>query len=363
MSGDPAVARLEGVGARLRGLKAAYGNARAIIGLAVSIGALVWVLRGVDLAQLWELTRGVDPLYFVALNLLLALNLAMRTWRWRLLVQPLMPCRLASLFSANLIGFAANNILPARLGEVVRAVVGARLTGLPLGASAASIVLERMLDGPVLLAFFSAVLLCLEPAAAAGPFDAGYFRAAILTFLAGYLAALAVLIAVARWPQAVVGPLARAAGLISPRLGVRVRQALLAFQEGLAVLRREHLLVRLLVLSVGLRLPLFVMHWLFLPAVGLPLDLMLAALATLGAGLASTLPSGPGYVGTYQLAVFWALRLGGAPEQEAWAYAILYWAGQYFPLVAVGLSEAWRRGLSLGRLSNPPAAPSPNPRR
>ncbi|MFZ5585311.1 MAG: lysylphosphatidylglycerol synthase transmembrane domain-containing protein [Thermodesulfobacteriota bacterium] len=345
------MARLEAAGARWRGLRVAFGNARAVLGLAISAAALVWVLRGVDLAELWRLTKSVDPLYFAALNLLLALNLILRTWRWRLLVHPLLPCRFSALFSANLIGFAANNILPARLGEVVRAVAGARLTGMPLGASAASIVLERMLDGPVLLAFFAGVLLCLRPEAAAGPFDADYFRAAILTFLAGYLVILALLMAVARRPRLVVTPLARASGYFSPRLGVRLRQALLAFQQGLAVLRRERLLARLLALSVALRLPLFIMHWIFLPAVGLPLDVMLAALATLGAGLASTLPSGPGYVGTYQLAVYWALRLGGAPEQEAWAYAILYWAGQYFPLVAVGLAEAWRRGLSLNRLS------------
>lgn len=337
------------------------GVGRALLGLAVSLGCLVYVLRQVDLDALWQQTRQLDLLYVLGLNLLLALSLLLRSRRWQLLLRPIRPCAFGALFSANLIGFAANNLLPTRLGEAVRAVAGARLTGLSLGASAASIVLERMLDGPVMLAFIFAVLLCLEPGAAAGPFSAGHFRAAGWTFLVGYLAALLGLLALARWPRPLVDPLARGLARLQPRWGARLRRGLLAFHQGLLALGRQGLLGRLVLLSLALRLPLLAMHWLFLPAVGLPPSLLLAALATLGAGLASTLPAGPGYVGAYQLAVFWALRLGDAPEPEAWAYAILYWAGQWFPLVLVGLLEAWRRGLGPGRRPADPRSPEQQP--
>ena len=143
-----------------------------------------------------------------------------------------------------------------------------------------------------------------------------------------------------------MGPISRAVARFHMRLAVRVRQTLFAFQEGLGSLRRPSTVLKVLLLSVAVRAPILLMHWVYLPAVGLPLDLMMAAMAALGGGLASSLPSGPGYIGTYQLAVYQALLLCQAPAQEALAYSLLYWAAQYFPLVAYGLYEAWRTGLT-----------------
>lgn len=353
--------RLDGVPLSPRQANPLRGWGRSLAGLALGLSCLGLALRDLDWRTLARLIRDLDPWYLVGLNLLLALSLGLRVVRWRLLLprQPQTPW--PPLASAMVVGYAANNLLPARLGEVVRAWAGARLAGLPLGTVAASMVAERVLDGPVMLAFFFLVLPWLDPAARAGAFSAAYFRAAALSLLLVYLLLLALLAALLAWGERVSGPLVRLAGRLGPRPAHGLRRGLDSFLAGLHFLGGPRRLLGLLLLSVALRVPLFAMHWMFLPAVGLPLDLMMAAMATVGAGLASTLPSGPGYIGTYQLAVFWGLRLCGAPKQPALAYALLYWSGQYFPLVVAGLVEAWRQGFAIQNPWRRPPAASPDP--
>ena len=91
--------------------------------------------------------------------------------------------------------------------------------------------------------------------------------------------------------------------------------------------------------------------YLFLPAVGLPHNLLVAAMALAGASLAAAVPSGPGYIGTTQLAMMWAMMMAGAEADRAAAFAMIFWAACYFPITVAGLVEMMRRGLSLGSLS------------
>ena len=271
----------------------------------------------------------------------------MRTLRWQLLLEPVKQAGFAPLFSANIIGFMANNLLPARLGELVRALVASRLVKAPLAGTLASLVVERMLDGPVVLGFVLVVLFCLDPQAAAGPLTVDALRAAGMSLFLVWLALLLLLAAAVRWPAKVAGAVGGAAARLSLRLGARLRRVLLTFGQGLAPLKRPKLLLRLLLLSLGVRAFIFLMHTVFLAAVGLPLDLMLGAMTTLAALLATSIPAAPGSIGAFQLATYWALIMVGAPEQPALAYSILYWAAQYFPLVAAGLVETYRQGFNL----------------
>ena len=322
------------------------------LGIALSLACLVWVLREVDFFQLWQAVRRTNPLYILLVNVLFAGSFIMRTFRWQLLLQPVKRADFAPLFSSNIIGFMANNLLPARLGELVRALVASRLAKAPLAGTLASLVVERMLDGPVVLGFLLVVLFFLDPQAEAGPLTVAAIKTAGLSLFTVWLIMLALMAAAVRWPEQVANTVGAAAARLSLRLGVRLRRVLLTFGQGLAPLRRPRLLISLFLLSLGVRAFIFLMHTVFLAAVGLPLDIMLGAMATLAALLATSIPAAPGSIGAFQLATYYALVMVGAPEQPALAYSILYWAAQYFPLVAAGLVETYRQGLNFRFLSS-----------
>ena len=325
-------------------------NRPTMIGLVVSLACLAWFLKDVDFTRLWELARGINPLYALSSLALLCVTFWFRSLRWRVLLAPIKDCPLGGLLSANLIGFMANNVLPARLGEFVRAYAAAKLVQVPASGALATIVVERVLDGLALCAMLFTTLLFVEPGARAGSFDLIFLRGAGVTLLGVFLFALAVLWGLLIWPGRVMSLATGLAGRISPKLSAWVGEALSGFSQGLAVLKRGRSLLPLVLLTGAVWLPVLGMNTVFLPAVGMPPLVFWGALALVGENMASAVPAAPGYVGTFQLAVLWALVLGGAPEDKATAYAILFWALTYFAVTLGGLFEMWRRGMSLGSL-------------
>ena len=323
---------------------------QVFLGLAVSLACLAYALAKVDFARLWEQTLKVNPLYFLAVTALLGLAFWVRSVRWRILLAPMGHCRLGPLYSATLMGFMANNVLPTRLGEFVRAYAISRLEEVPAAGALATLVVERVLDGLTLLLVLFGGLLLTDPLARAGSFNVDYLRTAGYALLAAYAGVLAFMAALWRWPGAVTGLFSALAGRLSPNWGPKTAELLKHFTGGLAVLGHGKKLVSLLLLSFGLWSVYAVLFTVFLPAVGLPLSLFLGIMALAGAGLAGVVPAGPGYVGTMQLAVAWTLSMAGTRLDQALAYSFIFWAAQYFPVTLAGLIEMWRQGMSLASL-------------
>ena len=113
--------------------------ARALVALAVSGGALAWFLSGVEWAPLQAALAAVELGWVALASLLLLGEFVLRAVRWRVLLRPLgTEARTVDLFAAQVIGAAANTLLPLRAGEVAKPVVAARRAQAPLPAVVAS---------------------------------------------------------------------------------------------------------------------------------------------------------------------------------------------------------------------------------
>src|SRR5688572_20419721 len=133
------------------------------IGVAVS-ALLLWVaVRGVSLDEVLGELRRVRPLWLVPVILSLFVRFWLTAVRWQLLLRPIKQIGVHRLFAVTLIGFMANNVLPARLGEFVRAYALGRAEGLPPSLPFATIVIERIFDGFTLLLFLLGGLSFLRP--------------------------------------------------------------------------------------------------------------------------------------------------------------------------------------------------------
>src|SRR5207237_10002072 len=116
----------------------------------------------------WRLIFPAVALYFVGVWL--------RSARWGLLL-PEHAVKTSTLFRALVVGFTVNNLLPLRMGEVARAYLLARWAGVAYGATIASLVVERVLDG-LSLAVLLLVALWLLPTAPAYLLAVGALAAA-----------------------------------------------------------------------------------------------------------------------------------------------------------------------------------------
>ena len=133
------------------------------LGVAVS-AVLLWVaVRGVSLDEVLHELRQVRPIWLVPVLASIFVRFWLTALRWQLLLQPVKRIGVHRLFAITMIGFMANNLLPARLGEFVRAYALGRSEALPSSLPFATIVIERLFDGFTLLMFLVGGLSFLRP--------------------------------------------------------------------------------------------------------------------------------------------------------------------------------------------------------
>ena len=142
------------------------------LGVAISEIFLYLALRGLDFAGFWATVRRANYWWLLPGVAIYFCAVWARTWRWHYMLRHVKSVPLRRLFPVVVIGYMGNNVYPARAGEVLRSYVLKRKEGVPVSVSLATVVLERLFDGLVMLLF---VFLTLPFA----PLPAGY--AALVT--------------------------------------------------------------------------------------------------------------------------------------------------------------------------------------
>jgi uncharacterized protein (TIRG00374 family) len=240
------------------------------------------------------------------------------------------------LFGVTMVGFMASNLLPFRIGELVRAYVLGRSESLPTSLSLATILLERVLDGLTLLGFLAVGLLFLR----GHPWL--FWSAAGASIL--YLGVLGMLLALSgRRAEGIVSRV----GALLP-LSLRIRTAALAqsFATGLTVLRTPAALATALMLSLLVWLVTASAVQATFVALSLELPAYAGGLVLAVIALALTLPSAPGQIGTFQFGAVAGLALFAVPASTALSLGILFHALNYIPVTALGLVYLSSLGLT-----------------
>src|SRR5256885_13578011 len=119
---------------------------RTIVIFLLTIGLLAFFFRKADPAKVWAETRNADPWLLLEAVIVTALTYGVRAWRWQSLLAPIGRTRYTVAFETTVIGFAANALIPGRVGEVLRPYLLARREKLNATSAFATIILERALD-------------------------------------------------------------------------------------------------------------------------------------------------------------------------------------------------------------------------
>ena len=135
---------------------------RAVAGVAVSIVALWLVLRGVDLQETADVLRTADWRWIAAVAGFLCIDLAIRTLRWQRLLAPIAAVPYGHTLGYLLAGYLANNVLPARIGELVRSHYAGDREGISRSTTLGTIVVERVVDLVTVVAIASVAILVLS---------------------------------------------------------------------------------------------------------------------------------------------------------------------------------------------------------
>ena len=322
---------------------------KALLGIAISAALLAFALRGVDLHEVMREIGRARPIWFLAAVFAATAVFLVRAWRWKPLLQPMLPdSPLYPRFAATTIGFMANNILPVRIGEFARAFALSRMQPVSVAASFGSVAVERLFDGLtiVLLLVISIALPGFPGTATVDGVEVG---ALLRLFMTPFVAAGVALLAMVIWPRQAVRVFERTVARVLPRrLRRPVVDALEAFLAGLAVLRAPTLILRVSLWSLGLWLLNALSFWLAFRAFGIPVGFGGALFLQSLIAIMVAAPSAPGFFGPYEAAVKIGLvGLWGVEANKALGFAIGFHIGSFIPVTVIGLYFAWRLGFSL----------------
>ena len=310
-----------------------------ILGVVISALLLWLALRTINFQEVGAAFGAANYALLVPALALYFTGVVVRAARWRVLLTPLQEVAVGRLFPIVVMGYMANDILPARLGEVVRVDVLRRREGISRVAALTTVLIERIFDGLCLI-IFAAITLPLV--ALTGDWRGPLLLAAVL-----FVGAAAILVVIAVRPTFAV-VLAEQVTRVLPR-GLRGRALGLvdSVVRGLSVLGGVRATLWALVLTVGAWLCEAGLYLALLYALAIegPPLVPLAILATSIANLGTLLPSSPGYVGVFHYLVQQVLTQAGVPLGQATVYAVLVHAALVVPVTLLGLYYVWRLGL------------------
>jgi uncharacterized protein (TIRG00374 family) len=313
-----------------------------LVGLAISVVSLFYALAGFHFNDIWDAMGRMQPGFFLLMIIPYVLTFMTKVWRWKVLLHSDDKRVTTSLlFSALMISYIP---FPFRAGEVARGVVVSAKTGIPAARVFSTILVEKVLDVLTLLLLMGLALPFVTlPAALQGSATGlGLF------FLAGALCLLVLVLQpdLARKLVAVVAR--RLPARLGPRIEVISEHAL----EGLTPMSDRRVATRAAVLSLATWSVNAVTIYFLMSAFNVQTSPLAAVMVMIVTNLGMAIPSAPGYIGTFELAVVLVLGVLNIPAATATTFAIVYHFIALVPVATIGAIAALQQGVGFAGLGS-----------
>ncbi|MFJ4157063.1 lysylphosphatidylglycerol synthase transmembrane domain-containing protein [Pseudomonas sp. NPDC089752] len=310
------------------------------IGASVSVLCILAVLRLVDVSEVLKALESFQWHYLVLGVLSLAFGYAIRILRWSLMLSTSSKTASFGNCTAPFLGaIALNNVLPLRLGDVVRALVFPGAMGVTKTAATTSLVVERLIDLVTLLICLAVGVLAIQVIEIPAPV---YRSAQVLACLGGLTLAIGFFFS---------GTFARLFASWAERVGEGGKQSKLrtilamvaSLFESFEVMSRPRILIAMLLLSMLVWAGESGLFYFALKGLGLDVSPFMALLVMAITTLSTLAPSSPGYVGPFHLAAFTAVTLIGGSSAQAGSYAVIVHLALWVPTTLAGALAIWSR--------------------
>ena len=325
---------------------------KVIFGIVISAVFLIYALSQVDFDEVIKAFSEASYIWTIPMMMSVILAMVIRTLRWKWLLNPIRNFSFGTLFSSIMIGFMANNILPARIGEIVRAVSLSKKHSLSRSSVFATVVAERLFDSLGLLFVFFITLFFVDYPEILKKSGLIVFAITCLMLVFLYLLKVKTEIAV----KIFCAPIK----FLSAKLSDKAESILRKFADGLSILTSPVSIVVIFLYSVFLWIFTAVAGYLIFFAFDLHPSIWASFILLFATVLAVSLPSSPGFIGTFQAGCVFAFDLIASlgmfgqdvSKSVALSYSIILWSCQYFPITLIGLYYFKKEHLRIKEISN-----------
>jgi uncharacterized protein (TIRG00374 family) len=299
-----------------------------VISLIVSLGFLYLAFRNVQFDELGAALGRLNSSWLLVAIGVSLLIMVFRAWRWQLELRPLEYVPFGRLWVIVSVAYMAINLLPVRLGEVVRPWLLSRRSNVSFSNVVGNVVFEKTMDSVIIVFYILLGLLTVEN------LPLWVRRGALVPAIAATILVSLVLLFwwrgeafVDRWVL----------HLLPERFRNNVKKVLASIADGMRVIPNPGLLLAVFLVSLSLWFLPILSSYIMILAFDFPVPFGAALVVFIFIGFGTALPNLPGMIGPYQYACQLALGLFGVSEVDALAYGLVLNAVQFLTLIAQGL--------------------------
>ncbi|MBU2514726.1 flippase-like domain-containing protein [bacterium] len=315
---------------------------KLMIGIAIS-GLFLYLAFGkIDFGKMKESFQNANMWLFIPAIFVQFIAHWVRSIRWQYFLNSIKRVPVSTLFTATMIGYVGNTVLPAHLGEVFRANVVGNKEKISTSSTLATLVIERLIDVLSLLVIMVVALIIY-------PFPDWVTKSGYIMFVLT-IGLFVFLVLLKQKNDNTVRLLNFGLKLLPKSIAQKVDGIITSFIDGINGMerKRDYLIVFVLSLSI------WFFYWLTLLFVFLSFNLfeiyninivssvVLLVITTISV----VVPSSPGYVGTYHYLCQLSLELFGVPRSVGLSFAFVAHGLSIIPTAIVGFFFAWRVGIS-----------------
>jgi len=306
------------------------------VGLLISVLFLFIGLRGLQITDVWEGIKSADFIWLFPGIIIYFIAVWMRALRWHLFLQPVKIIPVNEVFPIVTIGYMGNNIYPARAGELLRVIVLKHQHKVSVSASLATIIIERVIDGVIMLGFIILNLSAITTFPGAGEF-AKTIHKVILWGSAIFIGALIIFLFTAVFPERTQKFLFLMIEKAIPKNWRGKAQSISQrFIKGLRSLSSPIDVIKIFLVSIVIWLLETGFYWFIMRAFPFRVSFSTLMLMNGVLNLFTAIPSTPGYIGTFDAPGIVMLTAFGMDPEISASYTLFLHAALWLPITIVG---------------------------
>lgn len=314
---------------------------KVLIGIVISGVFIYLTYHQVNFQEMVESLKTAQYIWLIPALIFMFISHWFRAVRWRYIIEPIKSVKVHPIFSALMIGYAANNVFPLRMGEFLRAYALGKSQNISKSATFATVIIERFILDFLALLVVLAITIVLFPTLLPSEIKNGGYVILALT-----LAVIALIIFLVEKPDDTIRILK---AVLPSKLFNLVENVIPAFINGCMVFKKSEHYLRITFLTIlvwalyiaSVYVSFFVFDFQNKYGLDVKSSLVVLVFATFGI----MIPSSPGYVGTYHFFCALSLLKLHVPDGEAKSFALISHLINVLPISIVGLAYFWKENL------------------
>jgi len=320
-------------------------------GWGVSLFFIAWAVMKMDMGKVWLSMKLADYRWVMAAAVFNFSFLWMRGARWRHFIAPVKEVSRWSSFTALCIGFMANMVFPARIGELARAYVIARRESIPKSSAFGTVVIERAFDGLSIVVMIMLIFAFIEPPESQLEFWKT-LRVAGVSASLFFIAFFAGMYLFHKQFRVMVWLVDNLTGLMPGKSGEKTRDILESLRKGLDSLDHGHRLRRVIVWSAIIWGTAGIYNYMIFVAFGIDLPFSSGYLVNVSQVIGVMIPSAPGFIGVFHAATIAGLMFYGVDSELALSVALVIHIVMFTIMIIPGLVFLWMEQYSFSDIQH-----------